>query len=315
MSVAVSPAAFRAVTVTTVVPTGTAKPGTDHRSLPMAVPEAPRSVAHVTSAMPEVWRAVPAKVIVASPVVNSSTADGAEMTTTVGLGLSRIESAGFAGSRGVVLGAGASGLDAGRAGSVPVEGVAGRGVAAGLAAAARSARDDRAAWPAAVAVGGAIEAGGAGDAVRCCAVRCGVACCGAVCGAAVCGEAAGIGTSASTLAGVFVAACALSVRRGNRLAAGSKPLGTLSEITRSASGGWAPVRITIKVAVPICPAASRAVTVMVFAPRASGTLDADQPVVPTATPFPPRSLVQATCVTPKASLALPLNARVAAPVV
>jgi len=58
-------------------------------------------------------------------------------------------------------------------------------------------------------------------------------------------------------------------------------------------------------------AASRAVTVMTFAPLCSVTPVMLQLVVPVAVPLPPRSLLQLTCVTPTASAAVPLTLSVA----
>ncbi len=63
--------------------------------------------------------------------------------------------------------------------------------------------------------------------------------------------------------------------------------------------------MTVNVAVPVLPAASRAVTVMTFDPGCSATL-ADQLVVPVAVPLPPpRLFAQLTCVTPTLSDAVP----------
>ena len=55
-------------------------------------------------------------------------------------------------------------------------------------------------------------------------------------------------------------------------------------------------------------AASRAVTVTVFAPACSAIPLADQLVVPLAVPAPPRLFAHLTCVTPTLSLAVPLSA-------
>ena len=64
--------------------------------------------------------------------------------------------------------------------------------------------------------------------------------------------------------------------------------------------------VTVNVSVLVLPAASRAVTVSTFAPLKSATL-ALQLAVPVAVPDPPRSFTQLTCVTPTASLAVPLE--------
>jgi hypothetical protein len=66
-------------------------------------------------------------------------------------------------------------------------------------------------------------------------------------------------------------------------------------------------RVTVLEAVPVLPAASRAVIVMTFVPVASGIPAALQLVVPVATPLPPRSLDQATCVTLTLSHEVPLK--------
>jgi hypothetical protein len=66
-------------------------------------------------------------------------------------------------------------------------------------------------------------------------------------------------------------------------------------------------RVTVLEAVPVLPAASRAVIVMTLVPVASGIPAALQLVVPVATPLPPRSLDQATCVTLTLSHAEPLK--------
>src|SRR3990170_4332052 len=68
------------------------------------------------------------------------------------------------------------------------------------------------------------------------------------------------------------------------------------------------VGVTVRVAVPVLPAASRAVTVRTFAPGRSAIALADQDVVPVAVPLPPRSLVQVTWVTPTSSAAVPPSA-------
>jgi hypothetical protein len=58
-------------------------------------------------------------------------------------------------------------------------------------------------------------------------------------------------------------------------------------------------------AVPVLPAASRAVTVSTFAPLWSVTPETDQLVVPVAVPLPPRSFAHVTCVTATLSEAVP----------
>jgi hypothetical protein len=66
------------------------------------------------------------------------------------------------------------------------------------------------------------------------------------------------------------------------------------------------VQLTVSELEPAYPAASVAVTVMIFAPVARGTEAAFQLVAPVQEPPPPRSLDQVTEVTPKLSEALPL---------
>ena len=66
--------------------------------------------------------------------------------------------------------------------------------------------------------------------------------------------------------------------------------------------------VTVSVAVPTLPAASRAVTVMTFEPPSSATLGTAQSPVPAAVPEPPRLFCHVTCVTPTLSVALPLRA-------
>jgi hypothetical protein len=63
--------------------------------------------------------------------------------------------------------------------------------------------------------------------------------------------------------------------------------------------------VTVRVSVPVLPAASRAVTVSTFAPLCSAMLLAVQLVVPLAVPLPPRSFVHVTWVTPTLSDAVP----------
>ena len=60
-------------------------------------------------------------------------------------------------------------------------------------------------------------------------------------------------------------------------------------------------------AVPLLPAASLAVKVMVFAPSCRPMLAAVQAVVPCAVPLPPLLLDQVTSVTASLSLAVPLR--------
>jgi hypothetical protein len=67
------------------------------------------------------------------------------------------------------------------------------------------------------------------------------------------------------------------------------------------------VRFTVKVAVAVLPAASRAVTVRMFKPSCRVILPADQVVVPEATPLPPRLFAHVTRVTPTLSEARPVN--------
>src|SRR5262245_3730586 len=55
----------------------------------------------------------------------------------------------------------------------------------------------------------------------------------------------------------------------------------------------------------LLPAASCAVTVMMFSPDSNGMFGADQLVVPVAVPDPPRLLVHVTSVTATLSLAVP----------
>src|SRR5947208_3248696 len=72
----------------------------------------------------------------------------------------------------------------------------------------------------------------------------------------------------------------------------------------------APVRYTFAggtTAVPVLPAASRAVTVSTFAPACRTIPSAVQLVVPVAVPPPPRALVQVTWVTPRLSDAVPAS--------
>ena len=74
---------------------------------------------------------------------------------------------------------------------------------------------------------------------------------------------------------------------------------TLGEV---ASAG---VQVTVRIATPEFPAASRAVTVMTLDPLRSAMPVADQLVVPVAIPLPPRLFAQVTWVTPTLSEAVP----------
>jgi hypothetical protein len=65
--------------------------------------------------------------------------------------------------------------------------------------------------------------------------------------------------------------------------------------------------VTVSVAVPTLPAASRAVMVTTLGPATSATAGTAQSVVPTAVPEPPRLFCQLICVTPVLSVALPLS--------
>ena len=71
--------------------------------------------------------------------------------------------------------------------------------------------------------------------------------------------------------------------------------------------------MTVRVAVAVLPAASRAVMVIVFAPLARAML-ALQEVVPVAVPAPPAELDQLTWVMPPASEAVPEKAMGVLPV-
>ena len=74
-------------------------------------------------------------------------------------------------------------------------------------------------------------------------------------------------------------------------------------------GAVVSVKVTVRVAVPVFPAASRAVTVSTFAPGWRAMPVSDQVVVPVAVPLPPRSLDQVTWVTPMSSAAVPPRLR------
>jgi hypothetical protein len=73
--------------------------------------------------------------------------------------------------------------------------------------------------------------------------------------------------------------------------------------------------VTVRIAVAILPAASRAVTVNAFEPPCSVMLATLQLVVPVAVPLPPRLFDHVTCVTPVLSLAVPPKLMVAVDVV
>jgi hypothetical protein len=66
-----------------------------------------------------------------------------------------------------------------------------------------------------------------------------------------------------------------------------------------------PVTVTVRLAVPTFPAASRALTVRTFAPSWSTMPLALQLLVPAAIPLPPRLFVHVTWVTPMLSAAVP----------
>ena len=67
--------------------------------------------------------------------------------------------------------------------------------------------------------------------------------------------------------------------------------------------------MTVKLAVAVLPAASRAVTVTTFAPNWRAIPLATQLVVPLAVPPPLRSFAQVTCVTPVLSDDVPPSVR------
>ena len=71
------------------------------------------------------------------------------------------------------------------------------------------------------------------------------------------------------------------------------------------------VNVTVSESVRVLFAASRAVTVMTFAPLCKVMPATLQLVVPVAVPLPPRSFVHVTCVTPTASAAVPPTVSVA----
>jgi hypothetical protein len=67
--------------------------------------------------------------------------------------------------------------------------------------------------------------------------------------------------------------------------------------------------VTVRVAAPVLPAASWAVTVRTLVPGWRGIPLTVQFVVPLAVPLPPRSFVQLTWVTPTLSAAVPARLR------
>jgi len=70
-------------------------------------------------------------------------------------------------------------------------------------------------------------------------------------------------------------------------------------------GAVVSLRVTVKVAIPVLPAASRAVTVSTLVPTWRGTALAVQLVVPAAGPLPPRLFAHVTWLTPTLSEAVP----------
>jgi hypothetical protein len=69
--------------------------------------------------------------------------------------------------------------------------------------------------------------------------------------------------------------------------------------------------VTVSTSVEVLPATSRAVTVRTLLPPCNVIEFTLHEVVPVAVPLPPRLLTQLTCVTPPASLAVPLSDSVA----
>ena len=65
------------------------------------------------------------------------------------------------------------------------------------------------------------------------------------------------------------------------------------------------LRVTVRLAVAVLPAASRAVTVSTFEPSWRAIALAVQLLVPVAVPLPPRLFTHVTCVTPTLSEAVP----------
>jgi hypothetical protein len=80
-------------------------------------------------------------------------------------------------------------------------------------------------------------------------------------------------------------------------------------------GGVVLLRVTVKLAVAVLLAASRAVTVSTFVPSWRTIPLAVQLVVPLAVPLPPRLFAHVTCVTPTLSAAVPPSVRGELPVV
>src|SRR5262249_36940346 len=74
-------------------------------------------------------------------------------------------------------------------------------------------------------------------------------------------------------------------------------------------GAMASTTVTVKVAVPVLPAASWAVTVRRFVPSWMGIPLAVQLVVPVAVPLAPRLVAQVTWVTPTLSAEVPPTVR------
>ena len=79
-------------------------------------------------------------------------------------------------------------------------------------------------------------------------------------------------------------------------------------------GAVVSLRVTVKLAVAVLPAASRAVTVSTFVPSWRTIPLAVQLVVPVAVPLPPRLFANVTWVTPTLSDAVPASVRVELPV-
>jgi hypothetical protein len=79
-------------------------------------------------------------------------------------------------------------------------------------------------------------------------------------------------------------------------------------------GGVVSLTVTVKLAVLVLPAASRAVTVRPFVPVWSAMPLAVQVVVPVAVPLPPRLFAHVTCVTPTLSDAVPPSVTLELPV-
>ena len=68
-------------------------------------------------------------------------------------------------------------------------------------------------------------------------------------------------------------------------------------------------KVTVRLALPVLPAASRAVTVNTFVPSLRTIPLAVQLVVPVAVPMSPQLFAQVTRVTPKMSDAVPASVR------